>query len=308
MKRYSDLKILVVGDFMLDKYLEGTPTKISQEAPVLVVKHNYERNILGGAGNVVANLLGLGIQVFAAGCVGNDIEGNQLRDLLLGNGVDVSCLVKDINLETICKTRIVAKGQHMLRYDRESHNKMSQETSILLSKRIIGLVERLKIDAIVVADYDKYVITPSLMDCLRQTKRPIFINGKPENVSCYLDSTFLIVNNFEFEGILENLKISSTVELTKFLRCQGILHTQGDKGIILHQLSGDTLIEAEKVVEIDPTGASDTVVAVFCAEYLRSYNIIDALKLANKAASIIVTKFGTAPISIEELTLKGVEK
>jgi len=286
---------------MLDKYLEGKPTKVSQEAPVLVVKHTGERSILGGAGNVVNNLISLGAKVYAAGVIGKDLEGQQLKELLQFSDVNVDCIVEETTMPTISKTRIVAKGQHLIRYDIEGEEKVSQETGTLLNKRIIGLVERVKIDAIIVADYDKYVVTNSLMDCLRQTKRPIFINGKPENADTYSSCEILVLNDFEYIESLRKLELKNATELIQKLSCSAILHTRGDQGIILHQINNEKLFLANKVTEVDPTGASDTVISVFVLEYLRRYNIIEAIELANKAASIIVTKFGTNPITMSEL-------
>ena len=301
MERYNNFNILVIGDFMLDKYLEGKPTKVSQEAPVLVVKHTGERSILGGAGNVVNNLISLGAKVYAAGVIGKDLEGQQLKELLQFSDVNVDCIVEETTMPTISKTRIVAKGQHLIRYDIEGEEKVSQETGTLLNKRIIGLVERVKIDAIIVADYDKYVVTNSLMDCLRQTKRPIFINGKPENADTYSSCEILVLNDFEYIESLRKLELKNATELIQKLSCSAILHTRGDQGIILHQINNEKLFLANKVTEVDPTGASDTVISVFVLEYLRRYNIIEAIELANKAASIIVTKFGTNPITMSEL-------
>lgn len=292
--RYSDLKVLVIGDIMVDIYLNCNTKKISQEAPVIICKKNSSKYTLGGAANVAENIKSLGAEVVLGGVIGNNLFGKKAYKLCKANNI-VPLFITDSRPTTV-KTRILANNQHLLRVDEEVETKITKENEDFLYNSALGINP----DIIIIVDYDKGVVTDGLVKTLVSLNKPIFVNGKPENIQLYKNIDYLICNNYEYKQSLLNSKCKDYKELQKFLNCKGIVHTKGEKGLTVCTQRFTQEIKAHNVIEIDSVGASDTVISVLALEMFKS-DIIRASKLANKAASIVVTKLGTQSILYSEI-------
>jgi D-glycero-beta-D-manno-heptose-7-phosphate kinase len=306
--------IMVVGDIMLDEYLWGTVRGISPEAPVPVVEIRSKTYALGGAGNVAANLANLGSNIYLAGVVGNDVEAARLADLVAATPRISLHAYPCQNRPTTTKTRIIAHSQQMLRTDHEERNPIpaQAEAEILNCVR-----ERLdSLHACVLSDYAKGVLTEQLLHELitmcKQANIPVIVDPKGHRYGRYRGATVVTPNTAEANLAAQNGEGSMTIEQVAD-RLQGeigngaLLITRGPQGMSLfmpgHQI---THIPAQARNIYDVTGAGDTVVAVLALLLAAGMEMLEAARLANYAAGIVVGKVGTACVSFEELA-GGVE-
>jgi len=292
--RYSHLKVAVYGDHMVDYTIHCNPKRISQEAPVLILKQDYVEYQLGGASNVALNLKQLGAKVMVSGMIGRDRFGKALQLLFERKGISTQGLVSGPRPTTL-KTRIVAQGRQLIRYDNEIKDSICSSSE----KTAITKIKKFNPDIIVVVDYDKGNVTQGIMRKLQKLHKPIYINGKPEHVTYYHKVHCLVCNNYEYTHSCQQLE---TKDLRQTLGCETIIHTLGAKGLNIVTKEGTEYVAPYIVQEIDPTGASDTIIAVVALEE-QVTDVAKAAKLANKAASIIVTHPGT-----QAITYKDIEK
>ena len=307
---FTSCRILVVGDVIMDEFLWGRVERISPEAPVPVVEVERESLILGGAGNVVNNIISLGGRVVLCGVVGNDIMGRELvRKLRKLNSPTYGLVVED-RRPTTMKTRVVAHSQQVVRVDREERQPVSEDSI----EKILTTVreEFASIDAIVVADYGKGVITQSLMDGIRSltndSKVILAVDPKVQNLALYRGVTLVTPNNYEAQlmsGItIEDEKSLKQVgnRLLKELDCKMVLVTQGDKGMTLFEGNGRvTQIPTVARKVFDVSGAGDTVMGTFTLALAAGLRPRQAAMLANVAAGIVVGEVGTATVHASRL-------
>ena len=323
---FSDLRILVVGDIMLDRYILGEVERISPEAPVPVLRHaqRYERP--GGAANVAMNLAGLGCQTYLAGFWGSDNEQAELTRLLHAAGVNtLGCVTS--TLPTISKTRIVARTQQLLRLDIESREAYPYEEAVRLEARAGELVA--KVHAVILSDYAKGSLSAELCDVLIRTARragvPILVDPKTRDFSKYSGATTVCPNLSEL-ALATGVAAHETPALMAAAHQQMLQHdfefmtvTMSEKGIrILSRdvrpqgiLSQGIRPQGEAVPDyhspararevFDVSGAGDTVIATLAASLAGGLHIHTAVELANLAAGIVVGKTGTVPIARHEL-------
>jgi D-beta-D-heptose 7-phosphate kinase/D-beta-D-heptose 1-phosphate adenosyltransferase len=315
--KFSSCRILVVGDVIMDEFLWGRVERISPEAPVPVVQVEEESLVLGGAGNVVNNIISLGGQALLCGVIGNDAMGRELVHMLEKMNSPSHGLVVEDRRPTTIKTRVVAHSQQVVRVDREESEPVT-EASI---ERIITTVKEQtgSIDAIVVSDYGKGVVTRSLMDGLRslgQDGQPILaVDPTVRNLALYKDVTLITPNNYEAQR-MSGIQIEDDqsirragAHLLEELGCQTVLITQGDKGMTLIEGNGETTqipTVARKVFDV--SGAGDTVIATFTLALAAGLRPRQAAVLANLAAGIVVGEIGTATVAasrLKEVLLSG---
>lgn len=301
-------RILVLGDVMLDHSIVGDAERISPEAPVPVINIERETWTLGGAANVAHNLKALGAFVTLFGLVGQDENAWRLRSLAQDMGIDTHFFA-DNHRPTTVKTRVIARGQQLLRLDHESRKKMGDDLRSLVSQHLTHLHQ---MDVIVISDYAKGFITPELMDSIREIaakiNSPVMVDPKPANAHCY-KGTYLITPNLKEAEAMSGIKIrdiSSAQEaarsIKKRLEVQAVLVTLGPKGMVLYisdELNTHLPTRAKDVFDV--TGAGDTVIAVLAWALAKGASLEDAAYLANVAAGIVVAKVGTATTSTEEL-------
>jgi D-beta-D-heptose 7-phosphate kinase/D-beta-D-heptose 1-phosphate adenosyltransferase len=303
-------KVLVLGDVMLDEFVWGDVTRISPEGPVPVVDVRRESVHLGGAANVLANLIALGAHGWVVGVVGNDRAGDLLRDELrqLDSGGDEGVIVDDTRPSTT-KTRIVAHSQLVVRADRESRTPVDSQ----VEQKIVSLLkERVaEAHAFVVSDYDKGVVTPAVLREIlpfAYERVPVLVDPKVRNLNSYRPATLITPNH------LEALRMSDTEDhsdggahnaariIQQKLGCDAVLITRGDRGMMLLEAGGQPVFVETAAREVyDVTGAGDTVIATLAGALASGATMLEAATLANHAAGIVVAKVGTATASASEL-------
>jgi D-beta-D-heptose 7-phosphate kinase/D-beta-D-heptose 1-phosphate adenosyltransferase len=310
---FGQLKVLVVGDIMLDRYIHGDVERISPEAPVPVLRHarRYER--AGGAANVAMNLAGLGCQTFLAGFWGNDSEQAELAAILERAGIDTVGVVSS-SLPTISKTRIVGRTQQLLRLDIESRDTVPPADAQRLQQRATDLVA--KVHAVILSDYAKGALSNALCEAVIRAARsagvPILADPKTPDFSKYTGATTVCPNLGELAAATgistdrpEDLLAAGQALIAehdfKFLTV-----TMSEKGIsILRPPSpGNTGVyhsPARAREVFDVSGAGDTVIATLAACLAGGQQIETAVELANLAAGVVVSKVGTVPIAAHEL-------
>lgn len=303
-------RVLVAGDFMLDEYIWGQVERISPEAPVPVVRVQRENAVLGGAGNVVNNLVGLGAQVSVLGLVGQDHAGARLTAELQRLGVDTRGLYIDPQRQTTRKTRVIGGSQQMVRIDRENRQPASASLAGQIQERLPALLADL--DAIILSDYGKGVLTDSLLATLIDTGRarglPVVVDPKGRDYSRYRRASIITPNRKEAEEAVgypldspEAIRRAGQ-ELCQRYETTAILITLGAAGMVLVPPQGTPqAIPAQAREVFDVSGAGDTVVAVLTLGLARWREPLLAAHLANLAAGIVVGKVGTAPILKAEL-------
>jgi len=284
VKKIEDVKILVVGDIMLDKYIVGEVDRISPEAPVPVVRVTEEYETLGGCGNVVRNIRELGAQVDCSASIARDNAGDTIRSHLHSVGAK-SLLIPESQMTTV-KERIIADQRkvQMVRVDREDTEKINHNF-------IIDVIEETKseYDIIVVSDYAKGMITHKLIAYFNHMKIPMIVDPKPQNKSMY---------GYPFM-ITPNEKEAQEMGGPKSLIANGakyVLETRGKKGMILHEGADEYALPAEEVEVFNVSGAGDTVVAVLSVCISMGLNPLEAAEVANKCAGYVVTQTGTSTV------------
>lgn len=297
----KQMTLAVVGDYMIDKYIYVKPIKISSEAPVLVVKKVGEENRLGGAGNVAANLADLGVKVIAVGMRGLSGNSHGIDTLLTNKGI-IDELLSHIDRETTVKTRIVAGDKQLLRVDKETTDKINDNQI----EDLIGPLRSRYFDGIVISDYNKGVVTGSLIEGLKKFKKPIIVNGKPGNIMLYKGIDVLIFNK---EEATEAQKIMSSYvmpddNILKFLNIKYLVVTKGKDGLEVY--SKDSLrvidVKAPKVEVADITGAGDVAVALLAYKYIQHNGIYESdLEIVNVGAAKSIEKFGTSTVNWDDL-------
>ncbi len=303
-------KVLVIGDVMLDRYVWGDVRRISPEAPVQVVRVLDRSEVLGGAGNVAANLAGLGCPVFLVGIKGADRAGELLGELLEKSGIK-SGLVADSLRPTITKTRIMARGQQLLRLDEEEIAIPDNEVIDLLW----GMIEKIMpgCGAVVLSDYGKgLLISESFVQKVighaRQHGIPVLVDPKGTDWERYRGVSCITPNVSEFEAVAGNCSDKAD-EFEKKARevldkfdSEWLLVTRGSRGMSLFNAQSAPLaIQARAREVFDVSGAGDTVIATLAAGVSSGLSVIDSAFLANVAAGIVVGKLGTQPIGRSEL-------
>ncbi len=308
IKVYKKPNILVIGDLMIDEYLWGSCERISPEAPVQIVDINKETYFLGGAGNVVSNLLSLGANVELISVIGDDEVGKDLRNMLLKLDVK-SILIEEKNRKTSKKTRLMASHSQVVRYDKESKNPITAQSVNKLFKEFIKRIT--SYDTILLSDYAKGVLTSELIEKIityaNEKNIKVLVDPKGNDFSKYKGAYLLTPNKKESE-IASDIKI---VDDNSLKRCLEILKDKASLAISLITLSdqGIAVLQNDRVTvnptlarEVyDVTGAGDTVLASLGFALSLENDIKTSIEFANLAAGIVVGKLGSATVSIEEI-------
>ncbi|QNM90702.1 D-glycero-beta-D-manno-heptose-7-phosphate kinase [Aliarcobacter cryaerophilus] len=300
--------ILVIGDLMIDHYLWGSCDRISPEAPVQVVNVKKESSVLGGAGNVINNLVTLGSVVDVISVIGNDSVANELKSLLEKIDVPTSNLVVENNRKTSKKSRLIASQQQVLRYDMESIDDINENSH----KQIIQTLEKNinKYSSIILSDYGKGVLTTNLtkeiIKIANKNSIKVLVDPKGKDYSKYKGSYTLTPNKKEaMEATNIYIKDeSSLIEALKSLKTQCELEvsliTLSEQGIAI--FDDELTIKPTVAREVyDVTGAGDTVIASIAFALGNNLDIKDAIYFANLAAGVVVGKIGSATTTLDEI-------
>jgi D-beta-D-heptose 7-phosphate kinase/D-beta-D-heptose 1-phosphate adenosyltransferase len=305
---FSQLKILVIGDIMLDRYIHGEVERISPEAPVPILRHAQRYERAGGAANVAMNLAGLGCQAFLAGFWGNDSEQTELAAILERASIDTVGVVSS-SLPTISKTRIIGRMQQLLRLDIESRDLPPAIEAQRLLERATELVP--KVHAVILSDYAKGALNAHLCEAVIRAARaagiPILADPKTPDFSKYSGATTVCPNLGELAmatGIPAHhteALLTAGQALVAEHDLQFLTVTMSEKGISLLRRDSKYHSPARAREVFDVSGAGDTVIATLAASLAGGLQIETAVELANLAAGIVVSKVGTVPITRHEL-------
>lgn len=312
--RFPDARIAVIGDIIMDEYIWGDVSRISPEAPVPVLEVQKETRMLGGAANVVRNMCTLGARPVLCGIVGDDVTGEAILMELEGLGLETGGVFKDPSRPTSIKTRVVARHQQIVRFDRESSLDISRQSV----RKILDFAKnRLsRFDAVVISDYGKGVVSGPLMKGLRQLlKEPPFnprmvmaVDPKTGNFEHYRGVDVITPNHHE-AGLFCGLKIvdeptlkQAGLKMLDLLTCRSVLITQGQDGMTLFEREGaETHIPTVAKKVFDVTGAGDTVISTLSLGLAVGMDLKSASFMANIAAGIVVGEVGTSAVNANEL-------
>jgi rfaE bifunctional protein, domain I len=307
---FSGKKIAVLGDLMLDRYVWGSVSRISPEAPVPVLEVENESSRLGGAANVANNIKSLGGEPIMVGIVGNDHAGEELRKIITDMGLSAEGVIIDDSRPTTVKTRVIAHNQHVVRMDYEVRRDI--ESGIL--KRITELVESIakKADAILLEDYNKGMLTRDLINQVIKIalKHNIIVTVDPKrsNFFEYKRVSVFKPNRKEAEEAL-GIKVSNDYEaeeaarlLLGKLECETVLLTRGEKGMTLVGKDGSIFHFPTKAREVaDVSGAGDTVISTLTLALTAGASVKEAAAIANHAGGIVCGEVGIVPVDKNKL-------
>ena len=309
LARLPGLRVLVVGDVMLDRFIVGKVTRISPEAPVPVIRFQQEFARLGGAANVAHNLAALGGDVSLVGVVGTDAAAGQLADALEAVKLSGLGLVEDASRPTVEKVRVVTdRNQQVARIDYEE----DADASAALEARLIDRIENLggAAKVVLVSDYLKGTITRGVMKALLELTRsgvPLLVDPKVSHIDYYAGATLVTPNHFEAETAThrrirtdEDAR-AAALDFRSRVKCDSVLITRGEQGMWLSSPGAEGAIPSRAREVSDVTGAGDTVVATLALALAAGATLAEAASLANHAASVVVGKFGPATLTVKEL-------
>ena len=312
--RFPKAHILVVGDMMLDHYIWGSVTRISPEAPVPVVSVTKESLLLGAAANVVNNVHALGGRVSLCGVIGHDDAGRQLVHELRTRGIDTDGLIVENDRPTTIKTRVIAHNQQVVRFDRETKNGIEADTHTRIFEYVQQQAKK-GLDGIILSDYSKGVVTKELVrDIVRLANRKgiiVSVDPKVNHFGMYSGVTILTPNTKE-ASLGSKIEIEDDASLMKAgvlflkqLKCAAVLITRGEHGMSLFERSGRVTHIPTMAQEVfDVTGAGDTVISALTLAMAAGAGVVDAARISNYAAGIVVGVVGTATVQPAELKRK----
>ena len=307
---FANLKILVIGDVMLDRYWWGSVSRISPEAPVPVVRMDNMTLAAGGAANVAANVAGLGATPILVGIIGDDAEGELLPKVLDECGVSSQYILSISDRPTTVKTRIIVHSQQMARIDQETDANLSASDEDLVWEKIRPLLEETQ--ATIISDYAKGFLSDSLLrrviDLANEKGNQILVDPKGKDYSKYSRASLLTPNRREaadacgLEESGQQMVDAAGNKLLHDLSLKSVLITQGEDGMTLFRKTGEPFHLNTLARDVyDVTGAGDTVIASLAVAIGAGADLETAANIANTAAGLVVEQVGTTAISLTEL-------
>ena len=307
ISNFRKVKMAVVGDLMLDDYIIGNVERISPEAPVPVVSVKEERFVLGGAGNVINNLATLGVKTFCYGVIGDDSEGDRLKKSLKLLGVNTDGVIRSEDRPTIVKKRVLGGNQQLLRIDWEDPSNINEILEDAILDNLKKNIE--EIDAIILSDYDKGVLTErvakEIIKLARKYNKIVTIDPKPSNILNYYRASSMTPNRKE---AYESAKLPRKTDidvvgktLRDNLQLDNLLLTRSEEGVSIYTEDTVTNIPTFAKEVYDVTGAGDTVISVYTLSKAAGASWEEAARIANTAAGVVVGKIGTSTATKEEI-------
>lgn len=316
VQQFSGRKVMVLGDFVADEYILCKTSRISREAPVLVLQYSSRQIVLGGAGNAVKNLAALGATVLPVGAVGDDETGRGIVRGLKQLGMDTTLLLVQRGEATTTKTRIMAGGQHtsqqqIVRIDRGEFNQSFEQSEEIFLRALEEEID--DVDALVVSDYHYGVLSPRVIEKVNQIamrgNRIVTVDSRYRMMS-FQGVTAVTPNEPEVEEALgiplgddEDTVRQYGDRILKQVQCRAVLITRGSKGMALIEPDGRAefipIVGTDEIADV--TGAGDTVIVVFTLALTSGATLLEAAQLANIGGGIVVMKRGTAAVNQEEM-------
>jgi rfaE bifunctional protein kinase chain/domain len=315
--RFARLRVLVIGDLMLDEFIWGKVSRISPEAPVPVVNVTAESYYAGGAANVARNVREFGAATAVMGVAGADPQGARLVELLESAGIETGAIERDPAFSTIVKTRIIARNQQVVRVDRERTTQRTAEQTAAAMRSLDRAIP--PADAIIAADYGKGFLTQPLADHIchraRAQGKILTVDPHPHTSLCWRNATAIKPNRaeaFSAAGVAPSdgseppssdaALLEAARRLSALWNPEMLLITLGEQGMLLFDGGVDPCHIPTRAHEVfDVSGAGDTALAAFTLALAVGASGIEAAELANRASSIAVGKLGTATVSVSEL-------
>lgn len=308
-RSFKEKKIAVIGDVMIDKYIFGHVSRISPEYPVPVVDVNRESSRLGGAANVAVNIHSLGAKALLIGVTGDDAERRNLASLMTEHGLNPAMLAADSTRPTTCKTRILSQNHHITRVDYESRTPVDAE----LEKRLLGMFMEIAnaVDAVVLEDYNKGVLTPSLIASLiaacRERNKPVLVDPKIKGFFSYGGCSVFKPNLSELAASLgipvanDDREVEQAcLLLGEKLDVESLVVTRSEKGMTVYDGSF-THIPALSLDVADVSGAGDTVIGTLALGLASGLNLVTSTRIANLAANTVCQEVGAVPVRPDKL-------
>jgi len=305
--------ILVVGDIILDRYVEGSVERISQEAPVQVFEAAQERELLGGGANVAANVAALGASVYLVGVVGRDDFARSIRCMLKKWGINASGLIVDQSRPTTRKTRFLSVGQQMLRVDHEMRHGVSME----IGRKMLDKIEKAvkKCSGVIISDYGKGALPGWLLKKIfaicKKAGRQVMVDPKGADYSRYIGATMITPNKKETSASAgidikdEKDYKKAALRIFKSARIEKLVITRGSEGMSVYSKpDAGVRLPAEALEVFDVSGAGDTVIATLSTMLFSGFSLDDAARIANVAAAIEVGHVGAWPVTKEDILIK----
>ncbi|RCH56424.1 D-glycero-beta-D-manno-heptose-7-phosphate kinase [Mucilaginibacter hurinus] len=302
--------ILVIGDLMIDHYITGSASRLSPEAPVPIVNLKNESNTLGGAGNVVQNLVALGASVTVSGIIGDDMYGRRLIEILKAENVASDSVLVDAHRPTTVKTRVLAGGHQLLRIDRENSRALTPALQAELLDKLKPAI--LDADMVILSDYNKGVFSPELTQHIigfaSENNKKVIVDPKGLDYSKYRGAYMVKPNRKElgeaarvesvatFEDVQQAAKV-----IFKQTEAEYIVVTLSEEGMAILSELTYKLLPVKATSVFDVTGAGDTVVAAIAYFMAMGFQIDEACEAANHAAAIVIKEIGSATTTVEQI-------
>lgn len=312
LPNFSGLRIVVVGDVMIDRYLSGQVDRISPEAPVPVVHLQEEENRLGGAANVVLNLQALGATALPASVIGQDAHAEVFMALLQALQIPTAGIVKSPHRRTTVKTRVIAQNQQLLRADREDTHELSDTETQQLLQAIDQLLAQGPVDMLLLQDYNKGVLNPATIEALLQKAAahqiPVAVDPKKHNFWAYASATLFKPNlreiqaqlDFPIRPMLADLDQADT-EIRSRLQHRFTMITLAEHGVYINDGASSAIYPTQKRHIADVSGAGDTVISVAACALASGMPLAEIAQLANLAGGQVIEKPGVVAVELEQL-------
>lgn len=315
---FNKLRVLIIGDVMIDSYVWGKVERISPEAPVPVVTVQKKENRLGGAANVALNVQAMGAIPILCSVIGDEINGNLFTELLKQQGLSSEGIIKSKSRNTTVKTRVIGNNHQLVRVDEETGNDITTKETQLLLQRIMDILNKKKIDVVIFEDYDKGVITATFIDkVIQETQRkniPVAVDPKKKNFMHYKNVTLMKPNLRELQqGLKLDFEYTNTEALKNAVKTlqkknniNMALITLSEMGVLLSVGSVQKLIPAHIRNIADVSGAGDTVISIaaLCLALNLSPEFIATL--SNLAGGLVCEKVGVVPVDKEQLLQEAI--
>jgi D-beta-D-heptose 7-phosphate kinase/D-beta-D-heptose 1-phosphate adenosyltransferase len=314
LSRFRPVRVFVIGDFMLDTYTTGKVKRISPEAPVSVLHVQKEESRPGGAGNVVLNLVSLGAKVVAAGRIGYDVAGDELRDSLEREGVDIENLVFQKGYKTPVKNRLIAESQQILRVDFETVCPLTEQVEAEIIAKLPSIID--KVEIIAISDYGKGFLSRSLLKMIigqaSQKGIPVIVDPKGDDFSKYFGATVIKPNLSEAYAAAKLPSEASLEDVANAIlrtcAVEMLIITRSESGISCFNKSGQRFDFPVRSKEVkDVTGAGDTVLSMISVALANQLDIKYGAQLANIAAGMSIERLGCARINLSEMAERLLE-
>ncbi len=310
---FEDVKVLVVGDVMIDDYVFGAANRISPEAPVPVIDVQKREGRLGGAANVALNIAQLGATPILLSAIGDDARGHAFKKYLQDCEISNDYIILDQERTTTVKTRVLSRNQQILRYDQETTAPLSDQTELLLIDNFIDIIYNDKPEVVIIQDYNKGVLTPKVIANIihnsKQANIPVAVDPKFDNFFEYVGCTLIKPNLREArESLKMNIEASkvgtllqASQQLQMALKHQYTVITLSEKGVFVDNGESHEVIPAYYRNIVDVSGAGDTVISLLGLGLALKLDVFATAELANIAAGIVCERVGVSPVNKDGL-------